>query len=81
MTTNYITVTDAAHVTDEILTLVREICDGWYLDKPIDWEDVWERVEKTPYPTFGSYVDLGPEVNTPAMRAIQRAIRAERRAS
>lgn len=72
-------VTSTSEVTEEILDIVREIESGWYNSTPIDWEDVWERVEGTNL-NDGTYLSLGDEYGSPAMKKIQRVIRAERRA-
>lgn len=69
----------SSDVTDEILELVRSVESGWYNDSPIDWEDVWDRVDGSRL-TDGTCLDWGPETDTPAMRKIQRVIRAERKA-
>jgi len=72
-------VTEAEHVTEEVLEAVRQIESGWFNDKPIDWEAVWERLDGSTLDS-GLRIDLGPEYGSPAMRKIQRVIRAERRA-
>lgn len=75
----YTTVTTAEQVTEEIIELVRGIESGWYNDKPIDWEDVWDRIEGSTL-NDGTRLDLGTESDSAAMRKIQRIIREERRA-
>lgn len=69
---DYVEVTKTEHVTDTILDEVMEIVDGWYSDTRIDWEDVWDRFER-----HSSY-DLGNEIDSPAMRKIQRYVRSQR---
>lgn len=65
-------------VTEEILQAVREIESGWYSEGRIDWEDVWERLERQTL-NNGKKIDLGPEIGSPAMLKIRRVINKERR--
>ena len=74
----YVEVTEAEQVTDEVLEIARDIESGWYNDVPIDWEDVWDRMEGTVLDD-NRYLSLGNEMDSPAMKKIQRVIRAERR--
>lgn len=74
----YTEITSADDVTEEVLEMVRNIESGWYLDRRIDWEDVWDRLEGSLL-ADGTYIDLGPETSTPAMRKIKRVINEERR--
>ena len=68
----------AADVTDEIIEQAVEITDGWYADGPIDWDDVWDRLERSRL-ADGRGIDLGNDQDTPAMRKIRREIRKRRR--
>lgn len=68
----------AQDVTEEVLDIARGYVEGWYNDGPIDWEDVWNRMEDTRLDS-GHYLDMGASMDSPAMRKIQRVIRAERR--
>lgn len=68
----------AADVTPEILALVEAVVEGWYREGSIDWEDVWDRVDGTTL-ADDSYLDLGDDLDTPAMRKIQDHVRALRR--
>jgi hypothetical protein len=74
----YTTPQTAKDVTEEMLETVRDIVEGWYNDGPIDWEDVWNRADGTRLDD-GTYLDMGDTNDSPAMRKIQRVIRAERR--
>lgn len=74
MDKTYTTVTQAEEVTEELLEMVEGVTDGWYLDKPVDWEDVWERMDGTPLNDH-TLLDLGGETDTPAMRKMQRHVR------
>lgn len=75
----YVLVMTADQVTDEVIDMVRSIEEGWFNGQPIDWEAVWERLEGSTL-NDGQQVDLGPDMDSPAMRKMQRVIRAERRA-
>lgn len=66
------TVIAAKDVTQEDLDEALSIVEGWYNEGRIDWDDVWERMERY------SDLDLGPEMDSPAMRKMQRYVRAER---
>lgn len=72
MDNTYVSVTEAAHVTDTILTEVIEVVDGWYSDSRIEWDEVWDRMER------GSNYDFGNDNDSPAMRKIKRYVRAQR---
>lgn len=72
-------VVTADDVTDEVFDLAESVTDGWYSDGPIDWEDVWDRMEGSPMDD-GRPLSMGSELDTPAMRKIQRHIRELRRA-
>lgn len=58
----------ADDVTEQDIIDALEIVDGWYSEGPIDWEDVWDRLERTG-------VDMGNEWNSGAMRKIKREVR------
>lgn len=59
----------AADVTEEVLNDVWGVVEGWYMDQPVDWEDVLERVEK------GDAWDFGTQMDSPAINKIKRTIR------
>lgn len=67
------TVIEAKDVTEEDLQEVEDITDGWYADTRIDWDDVWDRMER------GSDLDLGPQLDSPAMRKMKAHVRKLRR--
>lgn len=72
------TVTAAEDVTEEILNAAESIFDGWYADEPrIDWEDFLDRLEGIPLDN-GTRLDLGRDMMSPAIKAIQKHIRAYR---
>src|SRR5690606_22975348 len=62
----------------EIIEQAVEITDGWYADGPIDWDDVWDRLERSRL-ADGRGIDLGNDQDTPAMRKIRRETRKRRR--
>jgi len=69
---------EAADVTPEILQLAGDIVEGWYNDGPIDWEDIWDRMEDSVL-SDSTKLRLSNSLDTPAMRKIQSYIREERR--
>lgn len=77
-------VVTAADVDDAVLDLAEMITDGWYSDGPIDWEDVFDRMEgMEPWsdgPLTRWQLSLGSEYDSKAMRKIQREIRKRRNA-
>lgn len=75
----YTEVTAAAQATDEIQEIADDVIEGWYNDGPIDWADVWDRMDGTRLDD-GTYLDLGTQSDSPAMRKIQRKVRADRTA-
>ena len=77
--TTYTSPVDAADVTEEILGLAREASDeGWFPDGRVEWEAVWDRIDGARL-SDGSTLDLGSDLDSPALRKIQRVLRAERR--
>lgn len=66
------TVIEANDVTQEDLDEALSIVEGWYDEGRIDWDDVWERMERY------SDLDLGTEIDSPAMRKMKRYVRSER---
>lgn len=67
-----IPVTKAEHVTDSVMETVWLVINGWYSTGRIDWEDVWDRLD-------GYGLDMGGELDSPAMRKIQRLVRESRK--
>jgi hypothetical protein len=64
----------AADVTEDVIGAAVETFNGWFDDdEPIDWEDFFARMER--HHPF----DFGDQMDTPAMRKVQRTIRAYRR--
>ncbi|MFF8283401.1 hypothetical protein ACF06W_11835 [Streptomyces albus] len=68
----------ADDVTDEVLEIVKGIVEGWYDEGPIDWENVWDRVEKARLDD-GRGIDMGEDLDSPAIRKIKKEVRAWRR--
>lgn len=64
----------AEDVTDEILEIVKGIVEGWYDEGRIEWDDVWDRMERT-YLDDGRGIDMGEDLDSPAIRKIKREIR------
>lgn len=63
----------AADVTEDVTQAVWEVVEGWYLDRPIDWEDVFDRAERW------SDLDFGQDWDSPAIRKIKRTVREWKR--
>ncbi|MGW3274498.1 hypothetical protein ACWDFH_23960 [Streptomyces kronopolitis] len=60
-------------VTNEVLKIVKGIVEGWYNSGSVDWEDVWDRMEKSQLDD-GRGVDMGTDLDSPAIRKIKREI-------
>jgi hypothetical protein len=61
-------------VTEELLEIVQGIVEGWYDEGRIDWEDVWDRMDKAVL-ADGRGIDMGGDLGTPAIKKIKREIR------
>ncbi|MFD8648675.1 hypothetical protein [Streptomyces mirabilis] len=68
----------AADVTDELVQMTVSIVDGWYNEGDVDWENVWDRLEKQTLDD-GRGIDLGENLGSAALRALQRRVRAARK--
>jgi hypothetical protein len=64
----------AEDVTDEVLEIVQGIVEGWYDEGRIDWEDVWDRMEKSVLDD-GRGIDMGEDLGSPAIKKIKSEIR------
>lgn len=69
----------AQDVTEEMVDEAWEIVDGWFQDAKIDWERVWDRLDGMELKD-GTYLDLGTDLGSPALRKIQAEIRKIRKA-
>lgn len=69
---DYIQITNAEDVTQEILDDALEIADGWYADSRIEWDDLIDRLERN------SPWDFGQDPDSPAIRKIKRYVRSQR---
>lgn len=77
-TARYTQPVKAEDVTEELVHLVWDVVDGWYQEGRIDWGDVWDRVDGSEL-ADGTRLDLGNDLNTPALAALKRAIQKRRR--
>lgn len=78
----YVQIVSAEDVTDEVLEIAWSAVEGWHLNTPgIDWEDVWDRMDGTSLgPGLGGKrIDMGGQMDTPAMRKIQKEMRKRKR--
>ncbi len=73
--TTYTAPVATTDVTDEMVTAVRNVLDGWYPSGRVDWPDVWDRVDGTELDD-GTRLDLGDSLTTPALRELKRRARA-----
>jgi hypothetical protein len=64
-------------VTDELVGMAYEICDGWYQDTRIDWENVLERMDKQTL-ADGRGIDWGDDWLSPAIKELKRRVRKMR---
>ena len=67
-------IVNAADVTPDVIEAAIELTDDWYADERVDWEEALLRLEK--YHDW----DLGESMESPAIKKIQREVRAHRRA-
>lgn len=68
----------AGDVTQEVLDIAVDITEGWYAETKIDWDDVWDRMEKSSLDD-GTDIDMGSDDDSPAMKYIKSHIRALRK--
>ena len=74
----YTRVTEAAQVTEEILDIAQDTEEGWFGDSArIDWEDFIDRMDGTDLKD-GTRLDLGDQIDSPAIRKIKRHVRTLR---
>ncbi len=64
-------------ITGEVIDIFRSAVDISYPDGPVDWEDVWDRVDGRRLDD-GRLIDLGEGLRTPAFRAMKKIILNER---
>lgn len=64
---------EASDVTDEMVTMALDIVEGWYDEGRIDWEDVWDRMERYPL-NDGTELDLGEDFSSAALKKIKREV-------
>ena len=68
----------ADDVTDEIMEMAWDKVEGWYMDAPVDWEDVWDRMDGSRLDN-GKRLDMGGSLDTPAMKKIKREMQKRKR--
>lgn len=59
-------------VTDDVLETVWDVIEGWYLDDPIDWEDVLDRADNAEW-------EFGDQWDDPVITYVQREMRRRKR--
>lgn len=64
---------ESEDVTEEMVKLALDIVDGWYQEGPIDWEDVWDRLDGAEL-ADGTRLELGVELLSPALKKIKREV-------
>jgi len=67
------TLHEAEDVTEEIVKLALDIVDGWYQEGPIDWEDVWDRLDGAEL-ADGTRLELGIELLSRGLKKIRREV-------
>lgn len=65
---------EATDITDELIEACADIVDGWYQDRRVNWEDVWDRLDGREM-NDGRILDLGDSLVSPALLALQRKTR------
>lgn len=76
--TEWTSIHDYEDVSDEILNMAHRIVDGWYSEIRIDWADFWDRLEGS-FLNDGTRLDLGTDLDSPALKRIKRAVRDYRK--
>lgn len=74
----YIEILKREDVTDEVLAVVEHVYDGWFTDGRINWDDFLERMDGSVLES-GEKIDMGPELDSPAIRKIKAHVRKLRR--
>lgn len=78
---HYVILTTREDVSEEVLQVAEDIFDGWFSDAArIDWEDFLDRMDGTHLDGHENReLDLGGDLDSPAIRAIKRHINRIRR--
>lgn len=72
---NWVTVTEADEVTDEILEAAQEVYNGWFAKgSRINWVDFLDRLDGIPL-EGGGKLNLAGSLVSPAIKRIQAHIR------
>lgn len=73
-------VTDEDQVTEEILKIAEGVIDGWYSTGPIDWDDVWDRIDGAPLDD-GTKLNIGNDLSSPVIMKLEAHIKNYRNKS
>lgn len=57
-------------ITDEIAAMVRSVIEGYYATGRIDWEDVWDRIERYPLDD-GTKLSLPGDLASPVFKKLK----------
>ena len=69
----YRKITEESDVDSEVLAAA-EYAESWFTDDRIDWDDFIDKMDGY-HLKDGSVIDMGPSMDTPAIRAIKRYIK------
>jgi hypothetical protein len=69
--TDYTSPVAVDDVTDEMIEMVRGIIDGWYSEGRVDWEDVWDRMERIPLDD-GTALNLPTDLASPVFARLKK---------
>ena len=72
------TIMQTDQVTEEIIQAAVDIVEGWYNEGRVDWDNVWDRMDGQVL-NDGSEIDMGTDIESPAMRKIKREVNKRRR--
>lgn len=78
MDVEYVKITGADDVTQEIMDLAESIESGWFGDQRIDWSDFIDRIDGQALED-GRIIDMGSDLNSPAIRKIRHHINTMRK--
>lgn len=78
LTDHHVSLFEASDVDKEVLEQAWKIAEGWYGRAPVDWDDLWDRLDGFELED-GRMVDLGDRFPTPAMIFIKQTVLRWRR--
>lgn len=69
--TEYTSPQTAEDVTEEMIQMARNVVDGWYEGRRVDWDDVWSRLDGSSMED-GTQLDLPQDLLSPVFAVLRR---------